>query len=81
VTLDGNEAVASVAHRVKIQVAHVAMGANYAKTVKAVLEAEAYDGPSLITAYSHCIAHGSKPCGLSRPLRRTFTRAERAMSN
>ncbi len=41
-----------------IYVAQVAMGANDAQTVKAFLEAEAYDGPSLIIAYSHCIAHG-----------------------
>ncbi len=39
-------------------VARVAMGANDTHTVKAFLEAEAYDGPSLIIAYSHCIAHG-----------------------
>ena len=31
---------------------------NDAQTIKAFLEAEAYDGPSLIIAYSHCIAHG-----------------------
>jgi pyruvate-ferredoxin/flavodoxin oxidoreductase len=41
-----------------IYVAQIAMGANDAQTVKAFLEAEAYDGPSLIIAYSHCIAHG-----------------------
>ncbi|HWP48021.1 MAG TPA: pyruvate:ferredoxin (flavodoxin) oxidoreductase [Candidatus Limnocylindrales bacterium] len=41
-----------------IYVAQVAMGANDAQTVKAFLEAEAYEGPSLIVAYSHCIAHG-----------------------
>ncbi len=41
-----------------IYVAKVAMGANDAQTVKAFIEAEAYDGPSLILAYSHCIAHG-----------------------
>ncbi len=41
-----------------IYVAKVAMGANDTQTVKAFLEAEAYDGPSLILAYSHCIAHG-----------------------
>jgi pyruvate-ferredoxin/flavodoxin oxidoreductase len=41
-----------------IYVARVAMGANDNQTVKAFLEAEAYDGPSLIIAYSHCIAHG-----------------------
>jgi pyruvate-ferredoxin/flavodoxin oxidoreductase len=41
-----------------IYVAHVAMGANDQQTLRAFLEAEAYDGPSLIIAYSHCIAHG-----------------------
>ena len=41
-----------------VYVARVAMGANDMQTVKAFLEAEAYDGPSLIIAYSHCIAHG-----------------------
>ncbi len=41
-----------------IYVARVAFGANDSQTVKAFLEAEAYDGPSLILAYSHCIAHG-----------------------
>ena len=41
-----------------IYVAQVAMGGNDAQTVKAFLEAEAYPGPSLIIAYSHCIAHG-----------------------
>src|SRR5690606_8736235 len=41
-----------------VYVAKVAMGANDAHTIKAFLEAESYDGPSLIIAYSHCIAHG-----------------------
>ncbi|MGB2863015.1 MAG: pyruvate:ferredoxin (flavodoxin) oxidoreductase [Sedimentisphaerales bacterium] len=41
-----------------IYVAKVAMGANTNQTVKAFVEAEAYPGPSLIIAYSHCIAHG-----------------------
>ena len=41
-----------------VYVANVAMGAGDMHTVKAFLEAEAYDGPSLIIAYSHCIAHG-----------------------
>jgi pyruvate-ferredoxin/flavodoxin oxidoreductase len=41
-----------------VYVAQVAMGARDAQTVKAFLEAESYDGPSLIIAYSHCIAHG-----------------------
>jgi pyruvate-ferredoxin/flavodoxin oxidoreductase len=41
-----------------IYVAQVAMGANDTQTVKAFVEAESYPGPSLIIAYSHCIAHG-----------------------
>ena len=41
-----------------IYVAQVAMGSNDTQTIKAFMEAEAYDGPSLIIAYSHCIAHG-----------------------
>jgi len=41
-----------------IYVACVAMGARDEHTLRAFLEAEAYDGPSLIIAYSHCIAHG-----------------------
>jgi pyruvate-ferredoxin/flavodoxin oxidoreductase len=41
-----------------IYVARVAMGYNDAQTVRAFIEAEAYDGPSLIIAYSHCISHG-----------------------
>ena len=41
-----------------VYVANVALGANDEHTLKAFIEAEAYDGPSLIIAYSHCIAHG-----------------------
>lgn len=41
-----------------VYVARVAMGASDTQTVKAFIEAERYDGPSLIIAYSHCIAHG-----------------------
>ena len=41
-----------------IYVAQVSLGANAAATVKAFAEAEAYDGPAIIIAYSHCIAHG-----------------------
>jgi pyruvate-ferredoxin/flavodoxin oxidoreductase len=41
-----------------VYVAQVAFGAKDAQTLKAFQEAEAYDGPSLIIAYSHCIAHG-----------------------
>ncbi len=41
-----------------VYVAKVAMGANDAQCIRAFLEAESYDGPSLIIAYSHCISHG-----------------------
>jgi pyruvate-ferredoxin/flavodoxin oxidoreductase len=41
-----------------VYVAQVALGANDTQTVKAIIEAESYDGPSLVIAYAHCIAHG-----------------------
>jgi pyruvate-ferredoxin/flavodoxin oxidoreductase len=41
-----------------VYVARVAMGAKDEQTLRALIEAEAYEGPSLIIAYSHCIAHG-----------------------
>ncbi|MDA3925238.1 MAG: pyruvate:ferredoxin (flavodoxin) oxidoreductase [Kiritimatiellae bacterium] len=41
-----------------IYVAQISMGANPAAAVKAIAEAEAYDGPAIVIAYSHCIAHG-----------------------
>jgi pyruvate-ferredoxin/flavodoxin oxidoreductase len=41
-----------------VYVARVALGAKDDQTLRAFLEAEAYDGPSIIIAYSHCIAHG-----------------------
>jgi pyruvate-ferredoxin/flavodoxin oxidoreductase len=41
-----------------VYVARVAMGADPQQTLSAFREAEAYDGPSLVLAYSHCIAHG-----------------------
>jgi pyruvate-ferredoxin/flavodoxin oxidoreductase len=41
-----------------IYVARIAMGADDTQTLKALLEAESYNGPSLVIAYSHCIAHG-----------------------
>jgi pyruvate-ferredoxin/flavodoxin oxidoreductase len=41
-----------------VYVAQVAMGANAQQTLEAFREAEAYPGPSIILAYSHCIAHG-----------------------
>ena len=43
-----------------IYVAQIAMGANPAQTIKALKEAESYDGPSLIIAYAPCINHGVK---------------------
>jgi pyruvate-ferredoxin/flavodoxin oxidoreductase len=48
-----------------VYVAQVAFGAKDAQTVKALLEAESYPGPSLVIAYSHCIAHGyDMSCGI-----------------
>jgi len=41
-----------------VYTAKVSMGANMAQTIKAFREAESYDGPSIIIAYSHCINHG-----------------------
>ena len=41
-----------------VYVAQIAIGADNAQTVKALAEADAWDGPSLVIAYSHCIAHG-----------------------
>ena len=43
-----------------VYVAQIAMGADQAQTLKALREAEAYDGPSLIIAYAPCINHGLK---------------------
>ena len=48
-----------------VYVAQVAMGADNAQTLKAIREAEAYDGPSLIIAYAPCINHGIK-AGMGR---------------
>jgi pyruvate-ferredoxin/flavodoxin oxidoreductase len=41
-----------------VYVAQISIGANPAQAIKAIMEAEAYDGPSLIIAYAHCINHG-----------------------
>jgi pyruvate-ferredoxin/flavodoxin oxidoreductase len=41
-----------------VYVAQISLGANMPQTIKAFREADSYDGPSLIIAYSHCIAHG-----------------------
>ena len=43
-----------------VYVAHIAMGADYNQCIKAISEAEAYNGPSLIIAYAPCINHGIK---------------------
>lgn len=48
----------AVMHYGQVYVARVAFGAKDAQTVRAFLEADSYPGPSLIIAYSHCIAHG-----------------------
>ena len=50
-----------------VYVAQIAMGANMNQAIKAITEAEAYDGPSLIIAYATCINHGIKG-GLSNPM-------------
>ncbi len=41
-----------------VYVAQISLGANPAQAIKAIAEAEAYDGPSLVIAYAHCINHG-----------------------
>jgi pyruvate-ferredoxin/flavodoxin oxidoreductase len=41
-----------------VYVAQIAMGASDIQTLNAIREAESYDGPSLVIAYAHCIAHG-----------------------
>ena len=50
-----------------VYVAQVAIGADYNQFVKAVVEAEAYDGPSLIICYAPCINHGLK-CGMGKSI-------------
>jgi len=43
-----------------VYVAHIAMGADYNQCIKAITEAESYDGPSIVIAYAPCINHGIK---------------------
>ena len=50
-----------------VYVAQIAMGADMNQTLRALREAEAYDGPSLVIAYSHCINHGIK-AGMNKGL-------------
>lgn len=54
-------AMQAIAHGTAF-VAQIAMGANDVHALKTILEAEAYPGPSLIIAYSHCISHGYDMC-------------------
>ena len=54
-------AMQAIAHGTTF-VAEIAMGANDVHALKTILEAEAYPGPSIIIAYSHCIAHGYDMC-------------------
>ncbi|WP_232547342.1 pyruvate:ferredoxin (flavodoxin) oxidoreductase [Propioniciclava soli] len=56
-TIDKDLAMQAIAYG-NVYVARIAMGADPQQTLTAFREAEAYDGPSLILAYSHCIAHG-----------------------
>ena len=53
-----------------VYVAQVAMGANYQQTLNAILEAESYNGPSIVIAYSPCIAHGLS-CGMGKTIEHT----------
>ena len=50
-----------------VYVAHIAMGADMNQCIKAITEAEAYNGPSLIIAYAPCINHGIK-AGMSKAM-------------
>ena len=57
-----------------VYVAQIAIRANPAQALKAIKEAEAYDGPSIIIAYSSCIAHGA-------PLEASFTQQKNAIES
>jgi len=61
-----------------VYVARVAMGADPQQTLRALREAEAYQGPSLVLAYSHCIAHGIEKDGM--PLRNGMDQQYRAVA-
>jgi pyruvate-ferredoxin/flavodoxin oxidoreductase len=62
-----------------VYVARVAMGADPQQTLRALREAEAYQGPSLVIAYSHCIAHGIEKDGI--PLRNGMDQQYRAVAS
>jgi len=53
-----------------VYVAQVAMGANYQQTLNALVEAESYDGPSIVIAYSPCISHGMR-IGMGKSMEQT----------
>ncbi|MDR1498968.1 MAG: pyruvate:ferredoxin (flavodoxin) oxidoreductase, partial [Rickettsiales bacterium] len=57
-----------------VYVAHIAIRANPAQALKALKEAEAYDGPSIVIAYSSCIAHGA-------PLEKSFIQQKNAIDS
>ena len=59
-----------------VYVAQIAMGADYQQTLNAIMEAEAYDGPSLIIAYAPCINHHAK-AGMGKAMQ-TMERAVKA---
>ena len=61
-----------------VYVARVAMGADPQQTLRALREAEAYHGTSLVLAYSHCIAHGIEKDGM--PLRNGMDQQYRAVA-
>lgn len=50
-----------------VYVAQISMGASYQQTLNAIIEAESYDGPSIIIAYAPCINHGNK-CGMGNAI-------------
>jgi pyruvate-ferredoxin/flavodoxin oxidoreductase len=62
-----------------VYVARVAMGADPQHTLRALREAETYEGPSLVIAYSHCIAHGIEKDGM--PLRNGMDQQYRAVAS
>jgi pyruvate-ferredoxin/flavodoxin oxidoreductase len=62
-----------------VYVARVAMGADPQQTLRALREAETYEGPSLVIAYSHCIAHGIEKDGM--PLRNGMDQQYRAVAS
>lgn len=58
-----------------VYVAKIAMGYNRIQTIKAFQEAEAYPGPSLIIAYSHCVAHGIRDMGKGMDFQKNIVNA------